>query len=112
MDKKYVYQAEIVRVIDGDTVDAVVDLGFDIKYNVRLRLRGIDTMEIRDHDPEKRAHGLKARQRMIELVEGKIVVIESHKTDKYGRYLADIYLNETNINQQLITEGLAVPYMT
>lgn len=111
MDKKYVYLARITRVIDGDTVDATVDLGFDISFNIRLRLNGIDTMEIRDRDPEKRAQGLVAKQRMIELVEGQEVIIESHKTDKYGRYLADIYLNEVNINQQLITEGLAVPYM-
>lgn len=111
MDKKYVYRAHVKRVVDGDTVDAVVDLGFRITIDVRLRLMGIDTMEIRDRDPEKRAHGMKAKQRMIELVEGRDVVIESHKTDMYGRYLADIYLNEVNINQQLITEGLAVPYM-
>jgi micrococcal nuclease len=111
IDKKYIYKATVTYIVDGDTVDVIVDLGFNIFHKVRLRLNGIDTPELRDRDPEKRARGVEARRRVIELLQDREVVIESKKTDKFGRWLADIYLESTNINQQLITEGLAVPYM-
>ena len=111
IDKKYIYKATVNYIVDGDTVDVMVDLGFNIFHKVRLRLNGINTPELRDADPEKRALGVEARRRVIELLQGREVVIESKKTDKYGRWLADIYLESVNINQQLIAEGLAVPYM-
>jgi len=109
--QRYVYHAQIINVVDGDTVDANVDLGFNIFFKVRLRLNGINTAELKDADATKRAAGNRAKERVTELLKGRNVVIESRKIDKYGRYLADIYLDSVNINQQLITEGLAVPYM-
>lgn len=109
--QQYVYHAHIINVVDGDTIDANVDLGFNVFFKVRLRLNGIDTPELRDSNPELKALGFKAKQRVIELIKDRMVVIESRKVDKYGRYLADVYLNSININQQLISEGLAVPFM-
>lgn len=111
IEKKYVYHATILNIVDGDTVDAEVDLGFNIFFKLRLRLNGINTMELRDPDPAKRELSVRAKTRITELLLGRKVIIESRKIDKYGRYLADIYLDSVNINQQLITEGLAVPYM-
>ena len=111
MDKRYVYWADVTRIVDGDTIDANVDLGFNVFHKIRFRLNGIDTMELRDPDPVKREHAQRARDRLTELLMGCKILIETRKTDKYGRYLADIYLGDLHVNQQMITEGLAVPYM-
>jgi len=106
----YIFNARIIKVVDGDTVDCILDLGFNIAFNTRLRLNGIDTMETNDKDIVKKELGLKAKARVIELILNKDVTLQSFKTDKYGRYLANIYLGDINVNQLLITEGLAVPY--
>ena len=106
----YVYNAQITKVVDGDTVDAIVDLGFTVSVNIRFRLYGIDTMETTDKDEAKRALGLKAKQFVTEKLLNQTVTLRSHKTDKYGRWLAEIFLNNESINQLLLTEGLAVEY--
>lgn len=106
----YVYRAKITKVVDGDTVDVIIDLGFGVSFNTRLRLSGIDTMETNDRDAVKKALGLKAKERVKELLVGKEVTLQSFKADKYGRYLAEIYVDGLMVNNQLITEGLAVPY--
>ena len=106
----YVYKAKIINVVDGDTVDAIIDLGFGVSFNTRLRLSGIDTMETNDKDATKKALGLKAKERVKELLTNKDVTLQSFKEDKYGRYLAEIYVNDIQVNQLLINEGLAVPY--
>lgn len=107
----YEYYARVVEVIDGDTVDVAIDLGFSIQHIVRLRLYGINTPEIRTRDLEEKALGIKATNRVVELVEGKIIRVSTHKTsDKYGRYLADIYIDDICINKLLLDEGLAEEY--
>lgn len=106
----YNYKAKITRIVDGDTVDAIVDLGFTVSVNVRFRLYGIDTMELTDKDPVKRNLAMEAKLRLISLVEGKEVMLKSYKTDKYGRWLAEIFLDGTSINKMLLSEGLAVEY--
>jgi len=106
----YAYKAKIINIVDGDTVDAVIDLGFGVMFNTRLRLNGIDTMETNDKDAAKKALGLKAKERVKELLTNKDVALQSFKEDKYGRYLAEIYVNDIQVNQLLINEGLAVPY--
>lgn len=104
----YQYNARIVYVVDGDTVDALVDLGFGNFTKKRLRLYGIDT-------PERGKPGYnEAKQFVIDKVLNQDVIINTFKDkeEKYGRYLAEIYLAEdpTFINDQLVMLGLAKPY--
>lgn len=109
--QNYVYNAKVTNVVDGDTVDATVDLGFNVFIKVRFRLNGINSAELKDADPIKRELANRAKTRITELIKDRDVVIETRKIDKYGRYLADIYVDSLDVNQQLISEGLAVPYM-
>lgn len=102
----YTYAAEIVRWIDGDTVDVKVDVGFYITSEVRLRLFGLDTPE--RGSVNYREAWMKARQLAPS---GAKVVVKTYKVaDKYGRFLADIYAGDAFINNVLIEQGLAKPY--
>lgn len=105
----YEYRAKITRIIDGDTVDAEVDLGFHVVMAMKLRLAGINAPEMNT------AEGKKAKSALISLIEGKKVKILTikDKQEKYGRYLAVILENDqNNINNWLVEQGLATPYMT
>ena len=106
------YSARVDEVIDGDTIDVSIDLGFNVLHTLRIRLYGINTPETRTRDKEEKAKGLKAKARLKELIEGKIVKIKTRKdeTEKYGRYLGIIFLNDDDINQKLIAEGHATEY--
>ena len=105
----YYYNAEIIKVYDGDTVTAVVDLGFDVKVKMKLRLLGIDTPELRG---DERPEGLVSRDYLRGMILDKNVLIETKKdkSGKYGRMLATIYLDDLNINEHLIQEGYAEIY--
>lgn len=107
---KFVYSAIVNRVIDGDTIDASVDLGFHIYTSVRFRLNGIDTAEVTSSDPALREIAYKAKQRVSDLIVGKEVTIRSSKSDKYGRWLADVYIDALHLNDILLSEGLAKKY--
>lgn len=106
----YNYKAHIKAVYDGDTVTAVVDLGFLHYQEMKLRLYGIDTPELRG---EEREEGLKVRDIVREMILDKEVEIHSYKDKqgKYGRYLATIMLDGININQWLVDQGHAKPYL-
>lgn len=109
----YIYKAKILDVHDGDTITALVDLGFRIQMEIKVRFYGINTPEITG--PTK-PEGLKSKQRVIDLISGKDIVLKTYKDkqEKFGRWLADIYINEADtksVNQMLIEEGLAVPFM-
>jgi len=113
----YQYAVKVERVVDGDTVDVRIDLGFDIFHSARVRMMGIDTPESRTRNLEEKALGLASKARLKELLKGKKVKIATSKEGKgkFGRILADIIVvdkegNETNINNQLIEEGHARPY--
>jgi micrococcal nuclease len=106
----YLYNATVTRVVDGDTIDVIIDLGFSITFKTRMRLEGLDAMETNDKDPTVREMGLKAKKFLTDLLTGKEVTLVSHKPDKYGRYLATIYLGGISVNLQLLKEGLAVSY--
>lgn len=106
----YEYNAKVLRVIDGDTIDVEIDVGFSIFIKNRLRLEGIDAPETRTRDLVEKKEGLKAKQRLIELIEGKEVIIRTSKDEKYGRILATVYLDGVNICQQLLDENLARVY--
>ena len=107
------YNAIVRRVVDGDTMDVTLDLGFDILYNNRIRLYGSNTPESRTRDLEEKKLGLAAKDRVKELCPvGSSVIIKTTKEGrgKYGRILGEIFVGEMNINQQLVAEGHAVEY--
>ena len=113
--KQSEFHVTITKIVDGDTVDVDIDLGFGIwQKNERVRIMGIDTPELRGSE---RLDGLKAKQRLCELILGKQVAITTHKdkTGKYGRWLVTIWdlSNDgvwTNINDLLLSEGYAEVY--
>lgn len=106
------YSAKVLEVIDGDTIDVSIDLGFNVLHTIRVRLYGINTPETRTKNKEEKQRGLKAKERLKELIEGKIVIIKTQKddTEKFGRYLGIVFLDNSNINQTLISEGHATEY--
>lgn len=106
----YDYQARILKVVDGDTCDVIVDLGFRIFMEQRLRLFGVNAPEMSSADHR----GIAARDWLsAELPLGSSVTIRTAKPrDKYGRWLATVFVNEANINERLLASGLAEPYMT
>ena len=109
----YEYKATIRRVVDGDTVDVTLDLGFDILYNNRIRLLGIDAPESRTRDLEEKALGLAAKDRVKELCPvGSTVILKTTKDDrgKFGRILGEIFVEEQSVNKLLVEEGHAVEY--
>ncbi|WP_336129627.1 thermonuclease family protein [Mesoflavibacter sp. CH_XMU1422-2] len=106
----YNYKAKIIDVYDGDTVTAMVDLGFLHFQEMKLRLYGIDTPEIRG---EEREQGIVVRDILREMILGKEVTIRSYKDKqgKYGRYLANIILEDgLEVNQWLVDNGHAKEY--
>ena len=109
----YTYRATLDRIIDGDTIDVVLDLGFDVHLKSRVRMAGINTPESRTRDLEEKKRGLAAKDRLTELIEGKEFIIKtqiSKERGKFGRVLGEVYVGDVNINQQLIQEGHAVAY--
>ena len=107
----FVYQAELERVVDGDTVDVTLDLGFDVKlHKQRVRLHGIDTPESRTRNLAEKKLGLAAKERLKELCVGRFKV-KSLGKGKYGRILGIPYTEDgQDICQLLIDEGHAVEY--
>jgi len=108
----YEYKAKVLEVIDGDTIDVIIDLGFDVKFVSRLRLYGINCPESRTRDKVEKVKGLAAKARLKALIQDKEVVVNTFKDkeEKFGRMLANITLDGTLINDQLIVEGHAVAY--
>ena len=118
--EKYNYRAKLVKVVDGDTIDALIDVGFDIWVKKRIRYKGIDTWESRTRDLDEKKKGLAAKARNKELLEkvsnkSGYFRIKSYGTGKYGRVLADIYIQDVDgnhiwVNKTLIDEGHAYVY--
>ena len=106
------YNAKVIRVVDGDTVDAMIDLGFDTWKKVRIRLVGINAPESRTRDLEEKKRGLAAKARLKELLEEgeNKFILESQGVGKYGRCLGVIHLNDATAQSILINEGHGVPY--
>jgi len=104
----YTYKATITSVYDGDTVTADIDMGLNIwAHGEKLRLHRINTPEVRG---DEREQGLISRDWLRQQLMGKEVLIQTikDKKGKYGRYLAEIYLEGVNMNDQLVTEGYAI----
>ena len=118
--EKYIYRAKLDRVVDGDTVDALIDVGFDIWFKKRIRFKGVDTWESRTRNLEEKALGLKAKARTKELLEkvsskSGYFRLKSYGLGKYGRVLGELFIMDVdgkqwNINETLITEGHAYVY--
>ena len=108
----YIYNAKLDRVVDGDTLDAIVDLGFDTWKHIRVRLVGINTPESRTRDLEEKARGLAAKDFVVEILKQhkNNFILHSQGVGKYGRCLGNIFLGDTNLNDLLINEGHAVEY--
>jgi|TARA_R110001592_G_scaffold116235_1_gene317464 micrococcal nuclease len=111
----YEYKAKVTRVVDGDTVDLLIDVGFNIHIKERARLYGIDAPESRTRDLEEKKRGLASKARLIEILESfgdTIVVKTSIDKGKYGRLLAELLSQDgdQNANQMLISEGHATEY--
>jgi len=115
----YEYYFNATRVIDGDTVDGFIDLGFSVHRKIRVRMAGIDAPESRTRDAEEKIKGLAAKQRLEEMIaNAEILVIKSLGVGKYGRCIGILYDADNedptkwkNINQSLITEGFATEYV-
>jgi endonuclease YncB( thermonuclease family) len=104
---------KVTKVIDGDTIDVVIDLGFDIMYKSRVRLFGIDTPESRTRDKVEKKYGLLSKKFLQENLKKGKLVIKTHKdseTGKFGRILGEIFVNGININVLMCTKGHAVEY--
>ena len=116
----YIYKIKLDRVVDGDTIDAYIDLGFDISVKKRIRFIGINTPETRTKDLEEKARGLAAKDRLKSILEGaNKIQLNSHGIGKFGRCLGEIHvdvldgkdcLTLVNVNKLLINEGHATEY--
>lgn len=106
----YNYKAYITRVIDGDTIYARVDLGFDTCIEKLFRLEGINCPESRSKNLDEKQKGIAAKEYTKERIEKKEVMIESMKTEKYGRYLAVVTINGAILNEELVRKGHAKVY--
>ena len=114
----YNYKATLLRVVDGDTVDAEIDLGFKIFIKERIRLMGIDTPESRTRNLAEKSWGKASKARLEELLaeaDGEFTLItKKQKKGKFGRILGTISVSTkdgiVDANQVLINEQLAIPY--
>ena len=111
------YVKKVTKVVDGDTIDVDIDLGFDISFSSRVRLAGIDTPESRTSDKAEKALGLEAKAYLKHEIEAsKSVVIKTKKMDsseKYGRILGWVFLDgaELSLNEKMINDGYAWGYL-
>ena len=108
------YNATVTKVVDGDTIDAMVDLGFGTWKKVRIRMHGINAPESRTRNLEEKKKGLAAKARLIEMLEENEnhFILLSHGVGKFGRCLGEIYIkgHNTSLNKQLISEGHGTEY--
>lgn len=113
----YEYRVKkVLKVVDGDTIDVDIDLGFNVSYTQRVRLAGIDTPESRTTDLKEKALGLEVKEYLKHSLEGaEDVIIQTEKPDsseKYGRILGWLFINddEISLNEKMINEGYAWEY--
>jgi|TARA_B100000085_G_scaffold33634_1_gene27649 micrococcal nuclease len=109
----HTYQCKIVRVVDGDTVDVDIDLGFGIWLrNQRIRMYGIDTPESRTRDLEEKKYGKAATAYLVNWTNAGGIVLKTYKDGKgkYGRILGELWYADVNINKKMVEEHHAVEY--
>ena len=111
------YVKKVTKIVDGDTIDVDIDLGFDISFSSRVRLAGIDTPESRTADKAEKALGMEAKAYLKHAIDGaKSVVIKTEKMDsseKYGRILGWVYIDgdTVSLNDMMINDGYAWGYL-
>ena len=104
---------EVVKVVDGDTIDIVIDLGFNLSKKERVRLAGIDSPESRTKDLEEKKFGLESKEFLERRLKTGIssgLKVKTEKDGKYGRMLGWIFVGKTNINKEMIYRGSAWEY--
>ena len=110
----YHYAIKLIKIVDGDTVDVDIDLGFNVWLrSQRIRLHGIDTPESRTRNKEEKIRGLLSKEYLRDMCfEGSTVRLQSKERGKFGRILGILYAdnNSISVNQQMIDDGFAVPY--
>lgn len=120
----YEYNAVVERVVDGDTIDVIIDLGFKTWKKVRVRMEGINTPESRTRDLEEKKRGLAAKDRLVEILDlnNNKCILHVSGVGKFGRAIANVFVTSLspthddssltliNVNQQLIVEGHAKEY--
>ena len=114
----YEYKIKTIdHIVDGDTFDCTLDLGFNISHKIRVRMFGINTPESRTRDLEEKARRLESKKRLTELLSDNMdnLILQTKEKGKYGRYLGIVLGvgnpdSHMNINQTLISEGYAVAY--
>jgi len=110
----YSYRVKsIVKIIDGDTFDCIMDLGFDVLLEARVRMMGIDTPESRTRDLEEKKFGLLAKEYLTEKLATEDIIITTqvdNEKGKFGRILGWVWANDVNINEKMIADHMAVAY--
>ena len=111
----YIYKIKVTRVVDGDTIDAEIDLGFNLKLNKRIRLYGINTPETRTRDKEEKKRGLAAKKFLQQIVDEQegVLFLKSLDQGKFGRCIGVLFerdFDDQSINDVLVQEGHAVEY--
>ena len=109
---KYYYAVDIVKIVDGDTVDVRIDLGFDVLHKCSVRLMGMNAPESRTRDKEENVRGLAAKEWLTKEFYDAVdpIELQSHGKGKFGRILGEFFINGVNINQSMIDNGHAVEY--
>ena len=110
MKKQYFYEAKVINVVDGDTIDCKVDLGFYTYVEMRFRLNGVDTAELHSKDETKRALAKQAKEFVTNTILNKDVLLQTFKQDKYGRFLCEVFIDDSSVNRRLIEMGLGESY--
>ena len=112
MKNIYEYTVNVVKVVDGDTVDVDIDLGFGMVYKKqRVRMLGIDTPESRTRDLTEKKFGKASKKHLKKLLEeAESITLISHDKGKFGRILGELFINDISINQKMIDDHHAVDY--
>lgn len=115
---QYIFKATCTKVVDGDTIDCTVDLGFQMTTKQRFRLHGINTPELHSKDPLLKERARAAKDFLTDLVLNETLMVQTYKSDAFGRYLAKIFIpiadrpsEYTLVNDLMIVAGFAEPFM-
>lgn len=106
----YIYVCEIVKVVDGDTIDCAVSLGFDVSVRQRIRLYGVDAPESRTRDLEQKKYGKASKRFVKDFLNSDYILLKTREKGKYGRYLGDFCVNDKWLCDEMVKAHHAVPY--